>query len=100
MTRGDVVEFHEIGYFRVGFDLFSGFHVPPPGGTVSNRFSSSSFPRISPMFGGVASLFVADEAFPIPDMFCPIAWGEIDFVYIHGVRISLGGSASCVMRVA
>ena len=46
------------------------------------------------MLGQVASLLVADEAFFISDMFCPIAWREIDFVYIHSVGISLGGSAS------
>ena len=42
----------------------------------------------------MASLLVADEALFIPDMFCPIAWGEIDFVYVHGIGISLGGLVS------
>ena len=37
---------------------------------------------------------MADEAFSVSDMFCPIARREIDFVYIHSVGISLRGSAS------
>ena len=37
---------------------------------------------------------MADETFLISDMFSPIAWREIDFVYIHSVGVGLGGSTS------
>ena len=94
VARRDVVEFHEVGYFWISFDLLDGFCVPSPGGTVSRWFSSSSFPRISSMFGQVASLLVADETFSVSDMFHPIAWREIDFVYVHSVWVSLRVSAS------
>ena len=42
----------------------------------------------------MTSLLVADEALPVSDVFCPIAWREIDFVYIHSIGICLRGSAS------
>ena len=88
------MKFHEARYFWVSFDLLGGFCVFPPGETVSRWFSSSSFPRVSLVLGLVASLLVADEAFSVSDMFCPIAQREIDFVYIHSVGISLRGSVS------
>ena len=46
------------------------------------------------MLGRVTSLLVADEAFSISDMLCPIARGEIDLVYIHGIGIWSRGPAS------
>ena len=45
------------------------------------------------MFGRVASLFVTDEALSVSDVLRPIARREIDLVDIHGVWISLRGSA-------
>ena len=37
---------------------------------------------------------MAYEAFSVPDVFCPLARGEIDFIYVHCVRIGSRGSAS------
>ena len=83
------MEFHEVCYFWVGLDLLSSFRGLFPGGSVSRWSSSSSFPGVSPVLGRMASFFVADEAFAIPDMFRSVAWGEIDLVYIHGVWVNL-----------
>ena len=89
MSRGDVMEFHEVCHFWIGFDFLSSLRGPLPGGTVSRWSSSSSFPGVSLVFGRMASFFMADEAFAIPDMFCFVAWGEIDFVNIHGAWVNL-----------
>ena len=83
------MEFHEVCYFWVGLDLFSSFRGLSPGGTVSRWSPFSSFSGVSPVLGRMASFFVADEAFVIPDMFCFVAWGEIDLVDIHGVWVNL-----------
>ena len=83
------MEFHEVCHFWVGFDLFSCLRGLSPGGTVSRWSSSSSFPGVSPVLGRMTSFFVADEAFAISDMFRSVARGEIDLVYIHGVRVNL-----------
>ena len=88
------MEFHEVGNFRVGFDLPSSFCSLSPGGMISWGFPFSSFPRVSSVFGRVASLFVADEAFLVSDVFCPFTGREIDLVYVHGVRIWSRGPAS------
>ena len=45
------------------------------------------------MFGRMTSFLMADEALAVSDMLCFITWGEIDLVYIHGVWVSLRGSA-------
>ena len=37
---------------------------------------------------------MADEAFSVSDVLCPLARGEIDLVYIHGIWIRSRGSAS------
>ena len=83
------MEFHEASYLWVGLDFFGGFRGPLPGGMVSRWFSFSSSPWISSVLGRVASLLVADEALLVSDMFCPIARGEIDFVYFHSIGICL-----------
>ena len=82
------MKFHEVCYFWVGLDLLSSLRGLSPG-TVSWWFSSSSFSRISPVLGGMASFFVADEALSIPDVFRFVAWREIDLVYLHGVWVNL-----------
>ena len=88
------MEFHEVRNLRVGFDLSGCFRGLPPGGMFSWGFPSSSFPRISLVFGRVASLLVADEAFAVPDMLCPLGRREMDFVYIHGVWVRPRGLVS------
>ena len=94
MSCGDIVEFHEVGNLRVSFDLSGGFCGLPPGGMISRRSPLSSFPRISSVFRRVASLLVADEAFSVPDVFCPFARREIDFIYVHCVGIRSRSSTS------
>ena len=37
---------------------------------------------------------MADEAFSVPEVFCPFARRKIDPVYIHSIGIRVGGSAS------
>ena len=37
---------------------------------------------------------MADEAFSVPDVFCPLARREIDSIYIHCVEIRSRGSTS------
>ena len=83
------MEFHEVCYFWVGLDFFSGFRGLSPGRAVSRWSSSSSFPRVSPVFGRMASFFVADEAFAVSDVLRFVARGEIDFVYIHSVWVDV-----------
>ena len=94
MSCRDVVEFHEAGNFWVGFDLFSGFCSPSLGGVVSRGSPFSSLPRVSLVFGRVASFSVADETFSVSDVLCLFTGREIDLAYVHGVRIWLRGSAS------
>ena len=88
------MEFHEVGNLWVGFDLSGGFRGPPSGGMVSWGSPLSSFPRISSVFGLVASLFVADEALSVSDVFCPLTRGEIYLIYVHCVGIRSRGSMS------
>ena len=83
------MEFHEICHFWVGFNFFSSLRGLSPGGTVSRWSSSSSFPGVSSVLRRMASFFVADEAFAVPDVFCPVAWGEVDLVYVHSVWVDL-----------
>ena len=94
MSCRDIVKFHEVCHFWVGLDFFSSLRGLSPGRAVSRWSSSSSFSRVTPVFGRMASFFVADEALAISDMLCSITRGEIDFVYVHGVRVDLWGSAS------
>ena len=89
MSCGDIVKFHEVCYFRVGPDFLGSFRGLPPGGSVPRWSSSSSFPGVSPVLGGMASFFVADEALAISYVLSSVAWGEIDLVYIHGVWVDL-----------
>ena len=93
MSCRDVVEFHEIGDFWVGFDFPSDFCSFLPG-VVSRGSPSSFFSRVSPVFGQMASLLVADEAFSVSDMLRSFTRGEIDLVYVHCVGIWLRSSAS------
>ena len=90
----DIMEFHEVGDFRVSFDLSSSFHGLSPGGMVSWGSPFPSFSRVSSMFGRVASFLVADEAFSVPDVFRSFTRREVDLVYIHGIGIGLRGSVS------
>ena len=89
MSRGDVMEFHEVCHFWVGPDLLSSLRGFSPGGTVPRWSSFSSFPGVSPVLGRMASLFVANEAFAIPDLFRLVAQGEVDLVYIHSICVHL-----------
>ena len=51
------------------------------------------------MFGQVASLFVADEAFVVPHMLSSFAGGEIDVVHIHGIGVpGWSGGAGCLSQ--
>ena len=83
------MKFHEVCYFRVGPDFLSSLRGLFPGRAVSRWSSSSSFSGVSSVLGRVASLFVADEALAVSDMFRFVAWGEIDLVYIHSVWVDL-----------
>ena len=83
------MKFHEVCHFWVSFDFLSSLRGLSPGGMVPRWSSSSSFPGVSPVLGGMASFLVADEAFAIPDMFRLVARGEIDFVHIHSVWVNL-----------
>ena len=94
MACGDVVEFHEVGNLRVSFDLPSSFRGLSPGGVISRRSPLFSFPRISSVFGRVASLLVADEALLVSDVLCSFTRREIDLVYVHSIGIRLRGLAS------
>ena len=89
MSRGDVMEFHEVCHFWVGLDFLSSLRVLSPGGAVPRWSSSSSLPGVSSMLRRVASFFVADEAFAIPDVFRSVARGEIDLIYVHSVWVDL-----------
>ena len=81
------MEFHEVGNFWVGFDLPSNFLILSPGGVVSWGSPFSSFPRVSLVFGRVASLFVADEALSVSDVLCLFTRREVDLVYVHSIGI-------------
>ena len=37
---------------------------------------------------------MADEAFPVPDVFCSLVRREVDFIYVHCVGIRSRGSTS------
>ena len=89
MPCGDIVEFHKVRHFWVGLDFLSIFSGLSPGRAVPGWSSSSSFPGVSPVLGRMASFFVADEALAVSDVFRPVIWGEIDFVYIHSVWVDL-----------
>ena len=88
--------FHEVSDLQVSFDFSSGFSGLSPGEAFSRRQGSpsSSFPRVSPVFGRVASLLVADEAFSISHMLCSFTGREIDLVHVHSVGIGVNSSAS------
>ena len=92
MTSRDVVEFHEVGNFWVGFDLSSSFRSLFPGRVVSQGPPFSSLSRVSSVFGQVASLFVADDALSVSDVLRSFTRREIDFVYVHGIGVRSGGS--------
>ena len=83
------MEFHEVCYFRVGLDFFSCLRILSPRGAVPRWSSSSSSSWVSLMLRRVASFLVADEALSVPDVFCPVIWGEVDFVYVHSVWVNL-----------
>ena len=87
------MQFHEVHHFRVRFDLSRGLRSLSPG-VVCWSFSPSPFSRVPSVLGQVTSLLMADEAFSVSNMLCSFVWREIDFVYIHGVRVRLGGSSS------
>ena len=94
MTCRDVVEFHEVGNFWVGFDLSSSFRGLFPGGMFSWGSPFSSFSGVSLVFGRMASLLVADEALSVSDVLRLFTRREIDLVYVHSIRIGSRGSAS------
>ena len=93
MVCRDVVEFHEVGNFWVGFDLSSSFGGLSPGGMIPWVSPFSSFPRVSPVFGRVTSLLVTDETLSVPDVFCSFTRREIDLVYIHSIGVRSRGLA-------
>ena len=94
VTRRNVVKFHEVGNFWVGFHLPGSFPSPPPGRMISRGFPLSSFPRVSSVFGRVASLLVANEALSVPNVLPSFTGGEIDLVHVHSIGIRSRGSAS------
>ena len=94
MAHRDIVEFHEVCNFRVGFDLSSSFRGLSPGGMISRGSPFSSFSRVSLVFGRVASLFVADKALSVPDVLSLFTRREIDLVYVHSIGIRSRDSAS------
>ena len=94
MSCRDVVEFHEVGDFWVGFDFPSSFCGPLPGGMVSRGSSSSFLSRVSLVFGRMAPLFVANEALLVPNVLRSFTGREIDLVYVHHIGIWSRGSAS------
>ena len=95
MLCRDIVLPHEVGNLQVGINLPGGLCGFSPGEVVSLRWGSSSpsLPGISPMFGQVASLLVADEALAISNVLHSFTRGEVDLIHIHsigiGVRISV-----------
>ena len=95
MLSRDVVLPHEVCDLRVGLDLPGGFCGLSPGEVISLRQgpSSSSFSRISSVFGRVASLLVADEALAVSYVLCSFTGRVIDLVYVHGIRVWARGSA-------
>ena len=42
----------------------------------------------------MTSLFVIDEALSVSNVLCLFTRREIDLVYVHGIRVRLGGSPS------
>ena len=87
MSCRDIVELHEVGNFWVSFDLPSSLLSLSPGGVVSRGSPLSSLPRVSLVFGQVASFFVADEALSVSDVLHLFTRREIDLVYVHGIGI-------------
>ena len=96
MFRRDFVLIHEVRNLWIGLNLSGGFSGVSPGEVVSLRrgSSSSSFPRVSPVLGQVASLLVADEAFAVSNMLCSFTQREIDLVHIRSVGVGARGSVS------
>ena len=95
MVHRDVVLLHKFSNLWVRFNLPSGFRGLPPREAVPLRrdLSSPFLPQISPVFGRMTSLFVADEAFVVSDVLRSFTRGEVDFVYVHGIRVGVRGSA-------
>ena len=90
----DIMLFHEVSDLQVHFLQVSDLSGLPPG--VFSLLQGSFFPsRVPFVFGPVASLLVADEAFVVPHVFCSFTWGEVDLVYVHGIRVPgrLGSSS-------
>ena len=94
MTHRDIMLFHKASNLRVGFNLPSSFRSLSPGGVVSRGSPFSSFPRVSSVFGQVASLLVADEAFAVSDMLRSFTRRKIDFVYVHSVGVGVRSPVS------
>ena len=94
MTHQDVVEFHEVGNFRVSFDLSSSFCGLSPGGMIPWGSPFSSLSRVPLVFGRVASLLVTDEAFSVSDVLSPFTRREVDLVYVHSIGVWSRGSVS------
>ena len=90
MLHRDLVLFHEVANLWVYSLDFPSFRGPSPGGTFSlwQGFPFSLSSRVSLMFGQVTSFLVADEALAVPHVLRSFTGREIDFVYIHGIRIS------------
>ena len=84
---------HEVANPQVYSIDFPGFVGLSPG-VFSLLWGFSSFPRIYFVFGRVASLLVADEAFAVPHVLHSFTGREIDLVYINGVRIPGWSSGS------
>ena len=89
----DIMQFHEVRDFWVGFDLPCDFHSLSPG-VVSWSSSLSPFSGVPSMLGQVTSLLVADEALLVSDVLCSFVWRKIDLVYVHCIGIRLGGLVS------
>ena len=94
MTRRDIVLLHEVGNFRVSFDLSSGFRGLSPRGVISRGSPSSLLSWVSLVFGRMASLLVANEALSVPNVLSSFSWGETDLVHVHSVGIWSRGSTS------
>ena len=80
------MQFHEVRNFWVRFDLSHGLYSLSPG-VVCWSSSPSSFSGVSLMLRQVTSLHMADEAFLVSNMLRFFVWGEIDLVYVYGVRV-------------
>ena len=77
---------HKVTDLRVFLSNFLYGLVSSPG-LVSSLLRSSSLSWVSPMFGRVTSLLVANGAFPVLNMFCLFARREIDSIHIHGKEV-------------